>query len=263
MERGALGQKLKQAREARGLTLREIETATKISVPTLEALERGELSKLPGGIYSRSFVRAYAAKVGLDPEECAREFVAELSMQEREAASVRIRPAITDDDRAFLARQQRALRLARVAAIAGAILVVAAIAWAVTVWWPASGATPEETTPPAPVTRQAPTPPPPADPVATRSQSGTQAGRDRLTLTIEVTADCWVQATADGLVVLSRLLRAGDRETLVASRELQLDVGNAGALRWTINGEPAQSLGRDGRRRQVTITRENASSFLR
>ena len=54
------GGKLRQAREARGISFRQIAASTKISVAALEALERNDVSKLPGGIFSRSFVRSYA-----------------------------------------------------------------------------------------------------------------------------------------------------------------------------------------------------------
>ena len=59
-----LGTRLKQAREERGISLNEIATATKISPTTLEALERSDYARLPGGIFSRSFVRAYALRSG-------------------------------------------------------------------------------------------------------------------------------------------------------------------------------------------------------
>ena len=60
-----LGIRLKRAREERKLTLRQIAVETKISVSTLEALERGDYSRMPGGIFGRAFVRAYALHVGL------------------------------------------------------------------------------------------------------------------------------------------------------------------------------------------------------
>ena len=68
------GLHLKQARERRGISLRQIASATKISSGALEALERGDFSRLPGGIFSRAFVRAYAVEVGLDPEETVRQY---------------------------------------------------------------------------------------------------------------------------------------------------------------------------------------------
>jgi cytoskeletal protein RodZ len=51
-------------RERRGVSLRQIANATKIGMSALEALERNDISRLPGGIFSRAFVRSYAVEVG-------------------------------------------------------------------------------------------------------------------------------------------------------------------------------------------------------
>ena len=69
------GSKLRDARERKGVSLREIANATKISVRALEALERNDISHLPGGIFSRSFVRAYAVQIGLNPDETVDDFI--------------------------------------------------------------------------------------------------------------------------------------------------------------------------------------------
>jgi cytoskeletal protein RodZ len=66
---------MKRLREERGVTLRQIADATKINVGALEALERNDISRLPGGIFSRAFVRSYAIEVGLDPEQTVRDFL--------------------------------------------------------------------------------------------------------------------------------------------------------------------------------------------
>lgn len=73
----AFGTRLRDAREARGVSLRQIADATKLPLRTLDALERGRNEFLPGGIYRRSLVRSYAREVGLDPEETLRDFLAE------------------------------------------------------------------------------------------------------------------------------------------------------------------------------------------
>jgi len=70
------GVRMKQAREAKGISLRHIAEVTKISVTALEALERNDISRLPGGIFSRAFVRSYALEIGLDPEQTVRDFIA-------------------------------------------------------------------------------------------------------------------------------------------------------------------------------------------
>src|SRR5436189_294173 len=74
---GGFGAKLRDARERRGISLRQIANATKISIAALEALERNDISRLPGGIFSRAFVRSYAVEVGLDPEATIQEFIAQ------------------------------------------------------------------------------------------------------------------------------------------------------------------------------------------
>lgn len=67
---------MKRLREQRGMTLREIADTTKLSVRTLEALERNDISRLPGGIFSRGLVRAYAEQIGADPETTVEDFIA-------------------------------------------------------------------------------------------------------------------------------------------------------------------------------------------
>ena len=62
------GEYLRREREMRGVSLEEISIATKISIRFLQAIENEEISKLPGGIFTRSFVRTYARYLGLDEE---------------------------------------------------------------------------------------------------------------------------------------------------------------------------------------------------
>jgi cytoskeletal protein RodZ len=69
------GERMKRLREQRGVALRDIADNTKLSVRALEALERNEISRLPGGIYSRGLVRAYAEQIGADPEATVQEFI--------------------------------------------------------------------------------------------------------------------------------------------------------------------------------------------
>lgn len=69
------GSRMRGAREQRGVSLRHIAETTKLSVSALEALERNDISRLPGGIFSRAFVRSYAAEIGVDPEQAVREFL--------------------------------------------------------------------------------------------------------------------------------------------------------------------------------------------
>jgi len=69
------GTRLRRERERRQIALSSISANTKISVSLFEALERGDVSRWPVGIYRRSFIRAYASGVGLDADAVAREFL--------------------------------------------------------------------------------------------------------------------------------------------------------------------------------------------
>jgi cytoskeleton protein RodZ len=64
-----IGEQLRLAREGRGIPLREISDQTRISMHYLEAIEMNDYKRLPGGIFNRSFVKAYARYVGYDEKE--------------------------------------------------------------------------------------------------------------------------------------------------------------------------------------------------
>jgi cytoskeletal protein RodZ len=134
-----LGPRLKQARLAKGVSLRQIEASTKISVGALEALEKDDFARLPGGIFARSFVRAYAGAVGLNPDDTVHEFLTEYEKFERDNERNTKRPEITPDDLEFLERQRKALRTLRVVLVFVGVVTIAAVAYVALVWWPARG----------------------------------------------------------------------------------------------------------------------------
>ena len=69
MAAASIGEQLRLAREGRGIPLREISDQTRISVRYLEAIESNDYDRLPGGVFNRSFIKAYARCVGYDEKE--------------------------------------------------------------------------------------------------------------------------------------------------------------------------------------------------
>jgi cytoskeletal protein RodZ len=67
-------------RRNRGITLRQIAESTKIGIRSLEAIEQGEFKKLPGGIYTTSYIRQYARAIDYDESEL-------LAIYQREASA--------------------------------------------------------------------------------------------------------------------------------------------------------------------------------
>jgi cytoskeletal protein RodZ len=115
---GDFGSRMRHIREQRGVTLRQIAQATKLSVSALDALERNDISRLPGGIFSRAFVRSYAAEIGVDPEQTVHEF---LSQFPRDSVSGGSSHALTDG------RTHGRQLMARVMMVAATVVVVAVV----------------------------------------------------------------------------------------------------------------------------------------
>lgn len=74
-----IGEQLRKAREAKGLSISDIEKATKIQSRYLEAIENNDFDKLPGDFYVRAFIRQYAQIVGLNGKELLSQYQGEVA----------------------------------------------------------------------------------------------------------------------------------------------------------------------------------------
>ena len=282
----SFGKVLADARAARRMTLQQVSAATKIPVSKLQALERDEIENLPGGIFTRGFVRSYAEVVGLDPQKMLVRFEARFPEE-----SFVANPHATVEGRT---NEKFARRTAK-GLIWFALLSLPLVVWLWAVFMPEDRqpAEPDEAvagrvepsspsraalpSPPAAVPAEPRDPPAPApaesrDPPAAASTIPSPRPRDppatapvdsgRLTLEISPTADCWVQASADGDPVISRVLNAGEREVIVARGAIDLRIGDAGAFAFTINQRPGRLLGAPGQVVNVRVTPSNYLSFI-
>ncbi len=80
--RSAVGEKLRDAREIRGVDIFRVERDTKIRSRYLTALEEGDFTDLPGDVYARGFLRNYASYLGLDADEIEEEWRSEAGSPE-------------------------------------------------------------------------------------------------------------------------------------------------------------------------------------
>jgi cytoskeleton protein RodZ len=253
------GGKLRAAREQRGLSLRQIAASTKISIAALEAIERNDLSKLPGGIFSRAFVRSYAIEVGLDPDATVHEFL------ERFQALPNVQPASPARGTQADGREEIQRRVVNVA-LAVALVAVPIIGLALFVSWrarqadgglssaPVTASSSRESLPPAPTappSASAVTPPVP--PAVVPSV---------MTLELHPTGSCWVKLTIDGHPVFARLMAAGEKEIRPVRDEATIEVGDAGAFAFSIDGRPGKPLGQSGHVRTARITRQTLARYL-
>jgi cytoskeleton protein RodZ len=266
---GGFGAVLREARERKGLSLQQIATATKIAPGTLEALECDDISKLPGGIFSRAFVRSYAMQVGLDPEATVRDFLAHfpndsLTVGHPTAGTIEDNEALQSDQR--IARTL--LRLVVVSLPLVTVLVYFGGSRELPSEQPSAAATPVRATGEQEALSGVLPGGEGASPTAGSLNGPDAPGAprdttpDRLNVRLSTSDLCWISVVADSQPPVERLLQAGQQEVVDARQSMVLRAGNAGALNWTINGAAARSLGGSGQVVTVRLDRENFRNFL-
>ncbi len=284
MERMTLGQELKRRREARGIELQEISNATRVAVRFLRAIEEDDFQSLPGGLFTRSFIRTYARHVGMDEEEAIARYY-EQTGQTRE--DVPRYPFTTVA--AERARSVFWTRVVVVLFVAGVLVLGGYGGWHYWqregrhLWesWRAGRGPVVAREEPKPVRAQEPIPAAaapsglpsdvaPAAPSASVSLEGSAAAASHesapaepLEIRLEATGNCWISVQVDEEPKpRQEMLRAGDVRTFTPKKQVRLSVGSVPALKVMINGQPAQLPSVGHVARGVIITPENARQFL-
>ena len=275
------GAKLREARERRSVTLRQIANATKISVGVLDSLERNDISKLPGGIFGRAFVRSYAVEVGLDPEETIQDFIAQFPNDSVTAGH----PASDQGEDHVAVESDRRTAGTFVWLIAVSVPIAAGLFYFSTLRSaPAASEPTAATSAPAPASRPVPaaaapvisepavpaagssgaapavTTPAPVPAAAPPDAPPLLAAPASTQLTVAVTAKrpCWVSATVDGRKAIERLLKAGEQQTVTVHSDMVLTAGDASAIALRFNGADARALGKAG---EVVTARINLTNY--
>ena len=281
----SFGERLKRERERRKITLDDISIATKIAPRFLVALEEDQFDQLPGGIFNKGFVRAYARHLGLDENQTIADFVAasapvvpeipqegaqELVALADHVPESRIKSKSSNDGLPWGMFALSLLLLAFGFAIWGFVsreksprrtvavpppVAESATAPAASAAAPAPSnlpATPEETASPAS---------PSAEPVASSSGSGapvtlppsdSAVNPGEFQVLVKAREDSWVMITADGKEIVQDTLAAPAEKSVAARNQVVIKTGNVGALDISFNGK---KLARQGRVNQVkTLT---------
>ena len=252
---GDVGGRLRTAREAKKISLREIANTTKISVSALEALEQNDVTELPGGIFTRAFLRSYASEVGLDPEETVRDFMSRVAADSA-GDELRHDANIANSQAHF--QSQRRMIITVVWLVAVGILLAGLLffwrVWDREIMNEDAGAPAVEGAPmlPAPDSRRREVPVAEAPAVAEES----------LGIVLRPRGECWVSLTIDGEVVFARVMRAGEQEFYQAQREIVLNVGDAGTFGFSVNEQAGRSLGGDGEVVSEVITLSNYRDYI-
>jgi cytoskeleton protein RodZ len=289
----SFGEKLKLEREKRTITLEQISSSTKIGTRMLQALEEDKFNQLPGGIFNKGFVRAYARCLGLDEDQTVADYL-EASGDAPPVSTEIVAPQDEERD-----NQEN---LSRLEASTGgtarqlpwgwfaAVLLVVAIALS---FWshrrrehqrpsvPSTATAPATQSPAAPpsgasgknkntdiakgaasATSASPTTGSPAGRSATSAVSKTSqdltpatpaAAPGEFTVVIQAREESWISITADGRAVSSELLSAGGERAVHGRKEIIVKAGNAGGVDFRFNGQKLDIGGASGEVKTVSF----------
>ncbi len=235
-----VGRSLRDAREERGLGLREVTQATRIASRYLEALEDdAPLDAFPAPVYARFFLREYAQFLDLDETGLIEAFVARHGSDDEvpieEAPLLDVRPP-----------SRWPARLA-VAASSAILLTLAIVAFRSN--GPGLPLLPMRGSPGLLAAAGVSPVPDVAGSQRAANQRGTIHGpatrgsARSVNAVLDVRERCWIQAVADGRTVLQETVAAGRSVTLHAQSTLSLELGYAKGVDLTVNGQTVRTAG--------------------
>jgi cytoskeletal protein RodZ len=203
----------------REIPLREVADVTKISLRYLEALEQDRFDVLPAPVFAKGFLREYARYVGLDVDEVVNSFLTATGEAVEGADEV-------IEDAAESGKGSKAPLFALLA-----VLIIVALVVVVALVGRAREGQPVSASPiAAPVRR-------PPEAAEETSKEPVELAMP-LTVIIDFTEDCWVEAVVDDDRTISELRVQGESMRLQAEQKVLLTVGNPGGVRVEVNGVP-------------------------
>ena len=255
-EAARVGEELREARNALGVSLEDAATQLRINKRYLQALEEGRVKDLPGAAYAVGFVRSYATALGLDPDEAVRRF--------RDVSGT----AVTKSGELVFPEPvpSRGIPTGILAAIGVAIALAGYIAW---YQWSGRGARVVDSVPPLPprleraadatAPRETPTAPvvePPAPaPAPVAAPPPPRIDPDKPRVVIRAKGESWVQIRDNtaNRVITDRVLRAGETVEIPNRAGIVLTTGKAENLDILLDGQEVDALGGPGVRRNIAL----------
>lgn len=258
-----IGPLLEKKRTEKGLSLKDVEQATKIRTRYLQGLEREDFSMLPDHIYTRGFLKTYANFLGLDGEKLSRELKERRSPRRERQFNYGESPA-NRLERPFMPlggieAEPRRISGATILTFALALLVLAAVVGALYYVGtrsqpsenvgngmedPASAQEEEAAEEPAEEPAAAPET---ARPATQSADESTTASQNTVQVTVAVQdLPAGLTITADGSVVLDQFAQPGFSQTFEAQNMLSVSTSNAGSVEVEFNGRNIGRLGNFG-----------------
>lgn len=297
-----LGEELRRRREERGVSLAEIAEATRIGTRFLKAIETDNFSILPGGIFTRSFIRAYAKHVGMNEDDAIALYLQQVSglsadqpaagesssaQSSAEQASKRQTPPRVSVQKPSPERSRRiepvtyhqsGSRTSWPTVVIGAgivIFIVIIVIALVKQLNQGAGESGSQATsvvqnntpapkPAAPSTSQPAQQPTPSPPGQSSSASEAPSGQPLVVKLEAATGDVWIRYQVDDSKPTTLVLKQGQSQDLPpAQTQITLNYGNRTTLKLKINNREANFPPDTPKfASQVVISRDNFQTFF-
>ncbi|NBM17417.1 helix-turn-helix domain-containing protein [Streptomyces sp. GC420] len=251
-DRPSVGRALQQARIAAGLTIDEVSATTRVRVPIVQAIEQDDFSRCGGDVYARGHIRMLAQAVGLDPADLVAQFDAEHGG----------RPAPTPAAPLFEAERIRPERgrpnwtAAMVAAIVAVVGFVGFTAFGGDD--PAKKTTEAEASVSPKPSTSAPADPDEAGDRDPEPSDSAIAAAPLDKVTVKLTAadgKSWISAKDhNGRLLFDGLLEQGASKTFTDKQQIDLVLGNAGAIQLFVNGKEIEDEFQPGQVERLSYT---------
>ncbi len=264
-----IGRILQQKRKEQGLSLEEVERATKIRKRYLDGLEREDYAVLPDWVYAQGFLKTYANFLGLDGEALSRRLKSRTKPRRERGINYKSEPERGFEEpliapTGLQGTQKRRFPTSAVVTLLVALLVLAVVIGALYfVGRGVEASRPDGASPEQPAEKQPEQGPEkvvtkekadPQNDVAPKSEEGSgnreaaggrqSAPPDTLQVRISVRErPSWILIRADGTPVYEQVAQPGFAQTFEADRRLYIRGGDAGAVNVQINGQDAGTLG--------------------
>lgn len=254
----SFGEQLRLAREARGITLREISEQTRISTRYLEAIESDDYKRLPGGIFNKSFIKAYAKYIGFDEKEALEAYARtarEQGSSPDDVVSTPYQPRVYTDGNSRSPLVTLFLTVL--------ILVILSLGvYAAMHWYQRRQATSATDQPAQQSTQQGQTSPANAATGAnTTTAPATTNGAESFTVQIKARGESvWTRSKVDEGVASELMLQADETREFKPSQRLSVLVSRSkvNALEVSINNRPAKVTPEArGNLAEIIITKDN------
>jgi cytoskeletal protein RodZ len=227
-----VGEILRSEREKKGLSIKDVETATSIRALYINAIEDDNYKVVPGEVYLKGFIRNYANYLGLQGQE-----MVDLYRQNQSLTQ----PAIANSVEELQTQSNKPSLSIMKWLVAGILLICVAGG----IWWMAANNKPSEFTPVKESNLPPSTPAQPFPQTVTDSPAIPSPDKP-VVITAKYTSECWTLVTADGKEIYEGIPRNGDTITWTAQKNITIKAGNAGGIDIVYNGQAAGKLGDKG-----------------